>query len=145
MFLFHRGSTRFPPLPTCGPEHFSLCWCFLTLSYQINIVLETIFRLEELFQKKSGGDNLKFEPPRIYKLHMLCPICYFVRFAINSKSDVRFASEANQTSDLLLTSKSDVRFAIQPREWKNLENGSKNVENAFKNDLRTSRMHFKLI
>ena len=65
---------------------------------------------------------------------MLCPICYFVRFAINSKSDVRFASEANQTSDLLLTSKSDVGFAIQPREWKNLENGSKNVENAFEND-----------
>ena len=54
-------------------------------------------------------------------VYMLCPICYFVRFAINSKSDVR--------------------FAIQPREWKNLENGSKTVENAFENDLKLSRMH----
>ena len=45
--------------------------------------------------------------------YMMCPICYFVR------------------------------FAIQPREWKNLENGSKNVENAFENDLKLSRMHLK--
>ena len=43
---------------------------------------------------------------------MFCPICYFVR------------------------------FAIQPREWKNLENKSKNVENAFENDLKTSRKVF---
>ena len=46
-------------------------------------------------------------------------------------------------SDLLLTSKSDVRFAIQPRELKNLENGSKNVENAFENDAKLSRMNLR--
>ena len=47
-----------------------------------------------------------------------------VRFAINSKSDIRFASEANQTSDLLF----------------NLENGKTS-----KMDLKTSRMHLKMI
>ena len=40
---------------------------------------------------------------------------------------------------------SDLLFrAIQPREWKNLEDGSKNVENAFEIDLKLPRMNLKI-
>ena len=40
-------------------------------------------------------------------VYVLCPICYFVRFAINSKSDVRFASQ----KQIGRNSKSDTTYA----------------------------------